>query len=76
MNEQYNRRQEDVDMAEVKSDVKYLVKEVDKINDKLEKEYVTQDQFEPIKKIVYGVVGIMLVGVITALMTLVLRNKV
>lgn len=34
--------------------------------------YVNQDQFWPIKTLVYGVVGLMLTGVVTALLALVL----
>jgi hypothetical protein len=41
---------------------------------KLESEYVTQDEFEPVKKIVYGMVGVILLAVIGALITLVLRQ--
>lgn len=70
----FNRREADVDMAEVKADIKYLVKEVDKIQVQLEKDYVTQDQLEPIKKIVYGLVGTMLIAVVTALMAIILRK--
>jgi hypothetical protein len=35
---------------------------------------VTRDQFEPVKLLVYGVVGLMLTGVIGALLVLVLRK--
>lgn len=40
---------------------------------KLDKEYVTQDQFNPVKQIVYGMVSIVLVGVIGAIVTLVIK---
>jgi len=47
---------------------------VDKIDCKLEKDYVTKDEFDPIKKIVYGMVGTILLAVIVALLALVIRN--
>ena len=71
---EFNRTKEDVDFAEMRGDVKYLVKEVDKINQRLESEYVTKDQFEPIKKVVYGLVGTILVAVVTAIMAIVIRK--
>ncbi len=73
MPETYDRRKQDTDLVEVKVGVQYLVKEVDKINEKLEHDYVTQDQFEPIKKIVYGLVGTILLGVLGGLMALLLK---
>jgi ABC-type phosphate transport system permease subunit len=41
------------------------------IKENLERDYVTQDQFEPIKKVVYGLVSIILVSVVMALIALV-----
>ncbi len=73
MNESQIRKQ-DVEIARISESVKYLVKGVDEIKDKLEKEYITQDQFEPVKKIVYGLVGTILLGVIGAIMALVLKS--
>src|SRR4030042_5936172 len=41
-----------------------LFKEVEKINKKLDDSYVTEDKFNPVKNIVYGMVGLILVGVL------------
>lgn len=43
------------------------------IDDKLDK-LVTQDQFWPVKTLVYGITALMLSGVVGALLMLVLRN--
>jgi hypothetical protein len=45
--------------------------DVNDIKTKLEREYVTQDQFDPVKKIVYGLVSLILVAVVGALIALV-----
>ena len=51
----------------VQSDVK-------DIKVKLESKYVTQDQFEPIKKIVYGLVGLVLIAFAGGLINLVIQK--
>lgn len=63
-----------IDLAVILNKVGYIEKEVTDIKTKLEKEYVTQDQFEPVKKIVYGMVGTILLAVIGAVITLVIRK--
>lgn len=50
-----------------------LETKVDKIDGKLDAEYVTQDQFTPVKNIVYGLVSAILLAVIGALVALVLK---
>lgn len=54
--------------------IEYIEKEVSKISEKLEKDYVTQDQFAPVSKIVYGMVSVILLAVIGAVVALVIRN--
>ena len=46
--------------------LKYLIRQVDKIDKKLEDDYVTNTEFEPIKRIVYGVVMLIVAGFIAA----------
>lgn len=43
------------------------------IVDKLENHYVTQDQFKPVKNVVYGMTGLMLVAIVGALIKLVIK---
>ena len=45
--------------------------DVTEIKTKLDSRYVSKDEFEPIKKLVYGVVGLILTTVIGALLALV-----
>lgn len=50
-----------------------LEKKIDKIDKSLECDYVSQDQFEPIKRIVYGMVGVILLSVVAALFALIVK---
>lgn len=58
----------------IANDIQYIRRDVEEIKTKLDKEYVTQDQFDPIKKIVYGMVSVMLTTVVVGLLTLVLNK--
>jgi hypothetical protein len=53
-------------------DVEFIKSEVVEIKSKLEGNYVTKDEFDPIRKIVYGMVSLILVGVVGALLGLVI----
>ena len=56
------------------NDIKYVVKSIDSLNNKVDHNYVTKDQFEPVKKVVYGLVALILVAVVGALMALVVSK--
>ena len=58
----------------IKNDIEYIKVDIEDINIKLDSHYVTKEQFEPVRNIVYGMVGIILVAVIGALITLVVRK--
>lgn len=47
---------------------------VNDIKKKLESEYVTRDQFEPVRNIVYGMVSVILLAVVGALVALVVAK--
>ena len=71
MNEK-NNGLKNIEIALIGNDIEYIKKEIEEINEKLDKKYVTKIEFEPIKRIVYGVVGIILTGVIGTNLGLVL----
>lgn len=62
----------DIEVLTTKID--FIQQEVHEIKQKLEADYVTQDQFEPVKKIVYGQVSIILLAVVGAIVALVIRK--
>ena len=51
---------------------KELKGDIGRLNDKVDSRYVTHEEFEPIKRLVYGVVGLILVAVVGALLALVI----
>ena len=67
-----NTTTQNIDVIATKID--YIQRDVSDIKSKLESEYVTQDQFEPVKRIVYGMVSVILLAVIGAVVALVIRK--
>jgi len=59
-------------MQQVVDDIEQIKKDTTEIKIRLESNYVTKDQFAPVQKIVYGMVGLILVTVVGALLTLVI----
>lgn len=49
-----------------------LTIDVQKISKSLETNYITKDQFDPVKKIVYGVISVLLIAFVTALIRIVM----
>lgn len=53
--------------------IKYIQRDIAEIKEKLADKYVTKDEFDPVKRLVYGLVGLILVAVIGALLAFVIR---
>lgn len=62
------------DLAVIKEQVSTIRGDVKDIKTKLELDYVTKDQFEPIKRLVYGLVGLILTAVVVAILSLILKK--
>jgi hypothetical protein len=56
-----------------RGDVRHMQIALDEIKLKLDNKYVTVEAFQPVKSLVYGMVGTILVAVVGALVALVLR---
>ena len=52
--------------------VDHMEESLKEIKDNLDKHYVTSQEFEPVKKIVYGIVGFVGIAVIAAIVKLVI----
>jgi len=65
-----------VQIAEMAKDVGYIKAKVDSIEKDIKADYVSRTEFEPIKKLVYGMVTLILSGVVVAVISLVLRQPV
>jgi hypothetical protein len=53
-----------MNIALLKKDIDYIKTEVQSINYKLDNIYITKIEFEPIKKLVYGLIGVILSGLV------------
>jgi len=59
-------------IAVMANDILYIRKSIDKIYEKLENEYVTRNEFRPVKLIAYGLIGVLgsgIVGMIIVMVT-------
>lgn len=77
MNNQERQSQQDsieTSIAVILTKVGYLEVGFQEIKVLLEKDYVTQDEFEPIRRVVYGMVGLVLLSVLGAIVALVIRK--
>lgn len=61
-------------IAVVEQDVKYLKEKLTELDKKVSTHYVTDEEFQPIKQIVYGLVSLILIAVVGALLALVVQN--
>lgn len=64
----------DAKIARIDERTANLVTDVSEIKHKIESHYVTQEEFKPVKSIVYGLVGLILTTVIMALLYLIIRT--
>jgi len=66
-------RKSEVSGARISKDIEYMTKELKNLEDLIAGHYVTKDEFEPIKKVVYGLISVILLAVIGAIMALVIK---
>ena len=65
------KQTDETKLAVIQNDVTYIKEKLNAIDSRV----VSKDEFEPIKKIVYGLVGLILVAVVGALMALVVGSS-
>lgn len=63
-------------MSDIQTDIQYIRRDLDKIMEKLDRNYVTKEEFVPVQRLVYGVVGLILTSVVVALVALVIQKNV
>lgn len=56
----------DISIRQIDIKLEYLTKELDEIKLSLNSHFVTQEEFKPIKLLVYGAVGLILTSIIIA----------
>lgn len=62
------------DLSRILTKIEAIEKDITEIKDTLKANYVTQDQFAPVKNVVYGMVTLILVAVVGAIVTLVVQK--
>lgn len=65
---------DEVSLAVIANDIAYIKKDIADIKDTVSKNYITREEFDPIKKVVYGLVSLILIGVVGALMALIINK--
>lgn len=61
-------------IALLQRDVGYIKETVGKIENNLEADYITRVEFEPVKKIMYGMVALILTMVLGAVISVVIKR--
>lgn len=64
-----------VKLAVIQNDLTYIKEKLNAVDNKVSSHYVSKDEFEPIKKIVYGLVSLILIAVVGALVALVVGAR-
>lgn len=62
-------------LAVITNDLGYIKEKLNAVDYKVSNHYITKEEFEPVKKIVYGLVSLILVAVVGALIALVVQAK-
>ena len=65
-----------IELAKQRIILERMQKDLRDLKDESRDQYVTKIQFEPIQRLVYGMVGLILIAVITALMAIVIGTQI
>ena len=74
MTTEEKRQSDETNIAVIANDIIYIKKSIDDITEKLQQDLVTKVEFEPVKRLVYGLVSLILVAVVGTIMALVLQK--
>lgn len=61
-------------LAVIQTDLTYIKEKLNAVDTKVSSHYVSKEEFEPIKKIVYGLVSLILIAVVGAIVSLVVTQ--
>jgi hypothetical protein len=68
------KQSDETQLAVIKNDLTYIKEKLNDVDQKVSTHYVSKEEFEPIKKIVYGLVSLILIAVVGALVALVVNG--
>jgi hypothetical protein len=63
-----------IKIAEIGRDLVYIKEKLNNIEVQVGSQYVSKDEFEPVKRLVYGMVALMLTAVVGALISIVIQK--
>lgn len=63
-----------IQLAVIATDISYIKSDVTDIKRQIESNYVSKTEFDPIKRLVYGLVTLILVAVVGAVVSLVMKK--
>lgn len=66
---------DEIKLAVIQTDLNYIKEKLNAVDTKVSAHYVSKEEFEPIKKIVYGLVSLILTAVAGAVVALVVGTK-
>lgn len=69
-----NDTSEDTQFALLVKDVSYIRDQVNKIESKLEGQYLTKEEFEPYKRVMWLVLTLLITSVVAATMALIIKK--
>ena len=69
-----SNNRDDIKLAVIQNDLTYIKEKLNAVDNKVSSHYVSKEEFEPIKKIVYGLVSLILIAVVGALVSLVITQ--
>lgn len=64
----------EVSLATMKNDIDYIKERLDGLHSMMKDELVTKYEFSPVRNLVYGATGLVLLGVITAIVRLIMLS--
>ena len=67
------KNKDEINLAVMQTDIAYIKISVTALSNKIDDHYVTKDEFDPIKKLVYGLVSLILIAVVGAIVALVVQ---
>ncbi len=69
------QQSDETKLAVIQTDLTYIKEKLNAVDNKVSSHYVSKEEFEPIRKIVYGMVSLILIAVVGALVALVVGSK-
>lgn len=62
-----------IQLVTIATDIHYIKRDLEEIKQELTGRYVTQEEFDPIKRVVYGLIGLILVSFVGSVIALVIK---